>query len=231
MRIDCKDRERLLFGGAEADLPALEAHAQQCADCAEYLALWREIGEAAPSLRKQWDSPELWPRIHQALAEAEVSSRAPRSGPWSALFAAVRRTGWQAAAGVLLLVLSGAAAWLLLRAERERPRTPVAADPAQERRLLTEQALRDIENSEGAYIRSIDRLSVLAQPRLDQAASPLLVNYREKLTVIDAAIAECRAQIERNRFNTHLRTELLQIYREKQRTLEELIKEERNERN
>ena len=59
----------------------------------------------------------------------------------------------------------------------------------------------------------------------------MLVNYRERLTVIDAAIADCRAQIERNRFNTHLRKELLSIYKQKQRTLQELVGEEPHERN
>ena len=33
-----------------------------------------------------------------------------------------------------------------------------------------------------------------------------------------------RGEIERNRFNTHLRKELLAIYREKQRTLQDLMK-------
>jgi hypothetical protein len=35
-----------------------------------------------------------------------------------------------------------------------------------------------------------------------------------------------RGEIERNRFNTHLRRELLAIYREKQQTLQELMRGE-----
>jgi len=52
--------------------------------------------------------------------------------------------------------------------------------------------------------------------------SPLLVNLRERLEVIDAAIAEYRAEIARNRFNAHLRQQLLWIYQEKRRTLEQV---------
>jgi len=46
--------------------------------------------------------------------------------------------------------------------------------------------------------------------------------------VIDAAIAECRGRIETNRFNAYLRRELLSVYREKQRTLEDLMREDKN---
>ena len=49
--------------------------------------------------------------------------------------------------------------------------------------------------------------------------------YREKLQLLDSAIAELRGQIEQNRFNTHLRRELLAMYQEKQRTLQDLTKE------
>ena len=52
-----------------------------------------------------------------------------------------------------------------------------------------------------------------------------MVNYREKLDVLDSAIAELKSSIDQNRFNTHLRRELLAVYKEKQRTLQELMKE------
>ncbi len=42
--------------------------------------------------------------------------------------------------------------------------------------------------------------------------------------LLDSAIAEMRAEADRNRFNTHLRKELLAMYREKQRTLQDLMK-------
>jgi hypothetical protein len=52
--------------------------------------------------------------------------------------------------------------------------------------------------------------------------SPLLLNLRDRLQAIDAAIAEYRAEIARNRFNAHLRRQLLWIYQEKRRTLEQV---------
>jgi hypothetical protein len=56
--------------------------------------------------------------------------------------------------------------------------------------------------------------------------SSLLARYREKLRLLDAAIATCRAELDRNRFNAHLRRELLSMYQEKQRTLEQLMEQE-----
>jgi hypothetical protein len=53
-----------------------------------------------------------------------------------------------------------------------------------------------------------------------------MMSYREKLLLLDSAIAECRAQIERNRFNARLRQELLSLYQEKQRTLQQVMKED-----
>ena len=64
-----------------------------------------------------------------------------------------------------------------------------------QKRLLTEQALRDIESAEAAYIRSIEKLSKLVEPKLEQATSPLTLTYRERLMLIDSAIAELRAGI------------------------------------
>jgi len=92
----------------------------------------------------------------------------------------------------------------------------------QQERLLNEEALAAIEASEAKYVQAIDELTKLAAPRLDMPDSPLLANLQERLTAIDAAIAEYRAEIERNRFNAHLRQQLLWIYQEKRRTLEQI---------
>ena len=104
-----------------------------------------------------------------------------------------------------------------------RPSQPASVE--EERRLLTERALDEIERSEGAYLKSIDKLSQLAAPKVRDPESAILSSYREKLLLIDSAIGELRNQVERNRFNAHLRQELLLIYQEKQHTLEEVLKD------
>jgi hypothetical protein len=107
---------------------------------------------------------------------------------------------------------------LILRAPAPSPEDP-------QRRLLTERALRAVETSEADYVASIERLAKVAEPLLENPGSPLLTSYREKLQILDAAIADCRSEIDRNRFNAHLRRELLSVYQEKQRTLRALLEE------
>ncbi len=196
----------------------LETHARACPACAARLALWREIEEAAPSLRKEWASPDLHGRIEKALAGAHIR---PPADPAAAR--ARGRLRWVPAAAVAALVVLSLVGVRVFRESAGREplssRSPRAA-------LLTDEALGEVEIAEAAYLTSIDRLSLIASPRLKNATSPLAAAYREKLLLLDSEIAEMRGEIERNRFNTHLRRELLAIYREKQRTLQELTKGE-----
>jgi hypothetical protein len=213
MTFTCRDLESALRGQEPRALEAARAHGETCPRCREALTLWDEITPAAASLRREWSSPDLWPRIQQTLAE-ESQRREARAVGRSRI---VRLVSLAMATGLVLTV----AAWLALRSLRER-----ATEPNPAGRFLTQQALRDVERSEAEYIASIDRLAKLAGPPVQRPTSPLLASYREKLRLLDAAIADCRSEIEKNRFNTHLRRELLAMYREKQRTLQQLMEED-----
>jgi len=217
MNVSCREFEKLLSEGISELPSSATAHLRECSACAKEWETWQEIAEAAPALRKQWESPELWPRIRQSL-EAEVE-KAGRRRWWHTGPVHLSSPHWQVAAAALFLVLSGLGGWLMLR-----PSPPASVED--ERRLLTEQALEDIERSEGAYLKSIDKLSQLAAPKVQDPESAILSSYREKLLLIDSAIGELRNQVEKNRFNAHLRRELLLIYQEKQHTLEDILKDE-----
>ena len=221
MKAGCRDLERVLQdAGADRELAAaFEQHAAGCADCGRALAEWRQVSSAARMLSKSWDSPELWPRIREALAEE--SQRAPAREPESR-----GGFGWSwlpAASIAALFLIATAGLWVFRNSGGRDPLTAhwkTTKDP-----LLTEQAVDEVDTAEKAYLASIEKLSRLAEPRLAGASSPVLVNYREKLDVLDSAIAELKASIDQNRFNTHLRRELLAVYQEKQRTLQNLMKE------
>jgi hypothetical protein len=221
---ECKDLERILQDEKPEELRALERHAAGCAACGEELRLWKQISEAAPSLRKTWESPDLWPRIHQTLAEESQRKPERARGAWWPAWA----REWQFAVVTLLLVAisAGSTYWLMRRLpERGSIGDPVVKEKSDER-LLNEEALREVEKNETAYMASIEKLAQLAQPKVQQASTPLMLSYREKLMVLDAAINELRAQVEQNRFNAHLRREMLSLYQDKQRTLEAVIREE-----
>jgi hypothetical protein len=207
----CEDLAEALRAESGERLREAAAHAETCDNCREELALWREISAAAPSLRRDWETADLWPRIRRDLSAERAKPPARRLG----------NVGWLSLAAALLAAVSAAVFFV-------GPRRHTTDQADAERRLLTEEALAQVEQSEAAYIESIERLAKTAQPLLEAPASPLLVSYREKLMVIDAAIAECRGRIETNRFNAYLRRELLSVYREKQRTLEDLMREDKN---
>ncbi len=217
MNVTCKDRERIFENGTTAEWTALEAHGATCVQCAEEIQAWKSLSVTAQEMQDYSPNPELWLRIERALAEedARKKQRAERKG-WLWLLPNIP-VGWQTAlAGALVLVLAFSTGWMLLHKSDFGPRP---ADPS----LLKSTALKEVESAETAYEKAIDKLAVEAKAKLDEPATPLLANYREKLQVLDSAIDDLRAQAGLNPSNAQLRRQLLAMYQEKQRTLEEVL--------
>lgn len=219
MSTDCRRLDAALENGDEAALAAARPHAAGCARCADRLRAFDEIRAAASSLKKSWESPELWPRIRESLASealAPTDRKPDRARPtWPA---------WLPIAAIATLFLVSFVGLQVFRPSLGDRQIfgvrPLPKDP-----LLTDVALDDVERSEAEYVRSIDTLSRLARPRLEAAeATPLLLSYREKLLLLDNAIADLSGEIRQNRYNTHLRRQLLGMYAEKQRTLRDVMK-------
>ena len=78
---------------------------------------------------------------------------------------------------------------------------------------------------------AIERLEKTAGPELESPDTELMSNYKEKLMLLDDAIAECQTNVEQNRQNAHLRRQLLSMYSEKQRTLQAVMREGNHESN
>jgi len=208
VNLDCSLLMDALRDDDPESLAAARAHAASCEACRLELQAWDAVSLAARGLHHEWESPSLWDRIAEALparpSRLQIGGRT--------------RLDWRlfaSAAAVLLLTV--ASLWLVRRSAAPHQIT------AASRQFLTEQALREVHASEAAYVRSIDQLAKIAEPVLDQSPSPLIANYREKLTVLDAAIADLKDNLEHNRLNAHLSTELVSLYQEKQKTLQEVL--------
>ena len=139
----------------------------------------------------------------------------------SGLWARIVRSRWNLRVGIVAV-----AAALLLGLYYAAPAKRVAAPASGDTSLLTEQAMAEVEAAEAAYRQSIDRLAKVAAPRLDRPATPLLKAYAEKLALLDGAIAGLKREVERNGFNAHLHVQMAAVYRDKQRTLEEVLRHE-----
>jgi len=160
-----------------------------------------ELEQLARELHKEWDSPSLWPNIRRTLeSERKIHNSTPR---------------WQAALAVaaMLAITVALAQFIPLRVRQPRNED-----------FLTRQTLREVERSEAAYARSIQKLAAIVGPSLEKSSTPLAAAYREKLVVLDSAIDELQAEMSGNPYNNYLRNQLASLYREKQATLEEWLK-------
>ena len=218
MNVRCKDRDRIFEDGSAAEWASLEAHAATCASCAEELRSWKSLSVASAELRDYTDSALLWPRIRQALVEQAAATEQRRQGwSWRSPLANFSVSWQTAAATAFVIVLMVSAGWFL------RPNIHTRQPGS----LLKSKALVDVEHAESAYVQAIDKLAVDVKPHLENPATPLMANYREKLMVLDSAIDDLRAETGQNPSNAHLRYQLLAMYQEKQRTLEEILEEKR----
>ena len=202
MTILCKNIDDLLVEGDAFSMRVAEEHAAGCESCAEKLAEWKEISSTARGMRARWENEMLWPRIERALRSEKQRSQSRL---------------WQIAAAFLIFAVIGGLAWQAY--ERSR-----AAEFG--KYILQADAVDQAEAAEKAHIAAIDKLEEVAQKKLEDPSSPLIVSYKEKLMLLDDAIAECQASIDRNRQNAQLRRQLLAIYTEKQQTLQQVLREE-----
>ncbi len=204
--ITCNQLDDLLFDASPLAMETAARHAESCAECAEKLAAWNEIEETARSMRETWQSDLLWPRIERALKN-ERRQRPPRV-KWL----------WQIAAGLLLTVGLGGTVFYAVRVQSH--------DAAFDRDILRLTAMDEVERAEQSHLEAIKQLERVAEQKLDDAQTPLMVSYKEKLMLLDEAIAECQANIEQNRQNAHLRRQLLAMYSDKQQTLTDVLRED-----
>jgi len=219
MNISCNDRERIFLDGSPDEWAAFEQHARTCAACAEQLRAWQQLSIAAVELRDYRESSVLWSKIEASLREQQAAATRKRFLSFPD-FARLLSRSWQMAlAGTMVVALAVVAGYLYNHRS-------AAVIPDTSNKLLKSRALADVERTERDYMAAIDKLAAEASPQLGSDA-PLMASYREKLLVLDTAIADLRAQAGENPSNAHLRYQLLAMYEEKQQTLEDVLESKR----
>jgi hypothetical protein len=219
MNITCDDRERIFLDGSPEEWSALEQHTNTCAVCAEELRTWKQLSTVAGELRDYQESPALWARIESSLRQQQAAA-APRKSYWSGLdFWRHISPAWQSALiGALVVALALSSGYLYTH------RTVSSVNHGNT--LLKTGALAEVERTERDYMAAIDKLASDAAPQLG-TDTPLMASYREKLLVLDSAIADLRVQAGENPSNAHLRYQLLAMYQEKQQTLQDVLETKR----
>lgn len=196
----------------------LEAHVEVCAACRADVESRRALRDQAAAVPRSIEPDrDLWPDIRSRLKGQELVQRAERADP-AGLSGRARR--WRprplhapatrstlAAAATVLLVAGGAALTVWLSGNGDPAGAPRSADRtgAGGRTEPDPVALvADWRSLEGEYVGAAEEL----QQALDEIGNELAPGTRriveDNLRVIDEAIAESRAALERDPANREL---------------------------
>lgn len=209
-RMNCNDaRERIdARGGRDHGPvdPALRQHMEGCEDCRRQHEQMIRLRADLDALPRSIDPPrDLWAGIQSRIESPRVVKgtfgAGERSGGW-------RRWGLLAAAAMLLVVTSsGLTAWLMQSAPTAP--APQRTDPA----VAMGVAWQEFEAAETEYQRITAELLQTLDERRDRLTPETIETVEANLRLIDEAITEARAALERDPSNAALATRLTDIYR------------------
>src|SRR5712692_3056702 len=180
---------------------ALEAHLPSCGDCRATLEELRRVVTRAGKLDDRPPTADLWPEVATRIGLSPVAQRVgARAGG-----RAPRRLSFTVpqllAASIALVLLSGSAAWLLLR----QPAGPTAATATGPTPMMTNVANVGTYESSPRYAAAVADLErLLAQRR--SGLDPTTVRLTEKnMGIIDRAIRDAQGALGRSARGRKLR--------------------------
>jgi len=182
-----------------AEATAVETHLAECAGCRATLEDLRRITGLAGALADGEPARDLWPEIAARLTseDAEVIAFRPRQP-------AARRFSFSgpqlAAAAVLLALISGGSAWWL---QARSARSPVMAT-VDTTAVPASGAVKFVAATEYHYDPAIRELEQELAARRDQLDSATVATVENSLRIIDAAIDDARAALQRDPSNAFL---------------------------
>jgi hypothetical protein len=172
---------------------AAEAHLAACAECRSAVQDLRRVVSLARALDDRPPAQDLWPAVAErigAAPRADIVPLAPRR----------RRFAFSvpqlAAAGVALSLLSAAAAGTAVRFLAPAAPLTVAAGPG--------TMVRNVADPSAPYDDAIRELEGLLSARRGDLDSTTVRTVEMSLHVIDLAIAQARAAVERDPNNVYL---------------------------
>jgi hypothetical protein len=182
------------------DSITFEKHLKSCEECRIAFETDSRILKQSKNLNKNLEIPDLWPSIEENIqAKKPVILKFKRS---TKLLLA-------AAASFLVIITI----WIFSTYEKE----PVAE------RILSQKTLQKVQLAEEKYLDAINDLEDLALHQLENTTEPLAQLYRNKLSLIDRQIENCKNALETNPANSHIRQYLMAALQDKQKTLEEIL--------
>jgi hypothetical protein len=183
------------------DPEEFKIHMKSCAHCQRAFQIDAHVLRQSKNLNEDLEIPDLWSDIEDNLQKKQ---------PVILNFKKNKRLLFAAAASFLIITTL----WLFGTFEKDSTST----------RILSVQALEKVKKAEATYLEAIDDLEDLAYTQLEDTSEPLAQLYRNKLSLIDRQIQNCKDALEDNPANSHIRKYLLAALHDKQETLEEILR-------
>jgi hypothetical protein len=183
------------------DLDELKIHIKSCDKCKRAFRLDNQILKGSRSLNDKLVVPDLWSVIEEKIETDK---------PFIIKFKRNKRLLFAAAATFLIVTTI----WLFNITFDQKPSI----------RILSDQTLQKVIQAESSYIEAIDELESLAYAELEDTTEPLAQLYRNRLSLIDHQIQNCKKALETNPANSHIRRYLMAALQDKRKTLEEILK-------
>ena len=183
---------------------ALEAHLETCNDCSAVLSDLRRVVDRARVAEEYVPRRDLWPGIASRIGATRAAS--PRIGRrWSFSLPQL------AAAAILLMTLSGGAAWLL----RPTALSPVGGPIATMAPAGTPVAVNASSSASQSYaaaVADLERVLASGRGQLDTTTVRVI---EQNLAAIDQAIAQAQRALLVDPANLYLNTHLAETMRRK----------------
>ena len=192
-----------------AEQAALEAHLATCGACFATLGELKQVVARAKALPDTPPAKDLWTGIRAGMtpaADAGTGRPAVRSSGRRFSFSVPQLL----AASIALVLLSGGGAWLALQPRQSATVTPAPAIAFPQRPRVSSAATWTGRTD--AAIADLQTALVQNESRLDTATVRVV---RKNLAIIDRAIADARAALQKDPGNAYLNLHLADTMRRK----------------
>jgi anti-sigma factor RsiW len=184
------------------DRAALETHLETCDDCSAVLSDLRRVVDQARMAEDYVPRRDLWPGIARRIGATPAAS--PRiERRWSFSLPQL------AAAGIVLMTLSGSGVWLL-RSAAARPGGPVVTTVTPATPAIN--ASSSASASYAAAVADLERVLASGRGQLDTTTVRVI---EQNLAAIDQAIAQAQRALLADPANLYLNTHLAETMRRK----------------
>jgi hypothetical protein len=172
---------------------AAETHLTACAECRAAVQELRRVVAQARALDDRPPAHDLWPAVAERIAAAPRADVVPLASRRRHFVFSMPQL---AAAGIALSLLSAAAAGSAVRFLAPAAPAPLAS--------VTPAVARTASDADSPYDAAIQELEGLLSARRGDLDSTTVRTVETSLHVIDLAIAQARAAVERDPNNVYL---------------------------